>query len=98
MKTKTLVTLSVIALGALFATPAHAGWGVSVSIGVPVYAAPVYAPPVAYYPPVVYCPPVRYCPPPRPVCAPPVVYVPACHSSHGHYASPARHGGRYAHR
>lgn len=71
MKTNTLLTLSLITLGSLFATSAQAGWSVGVSIGAPAYYP---APPVVYYPP-----PVVYCPPPAVVCYPPrPVYVPKC--------------------
>ena len=76
MKTKSLLTLSVLAVGALFATSAQAGWSVGVTIGGPAY----YPPPrVVYCPPRPVCPPpVVYYPPPRAVC-PPVVYAPPRH-------------------
>ena len=79
MKTKTLVTLSVIALGTVFAASAHAGsWSVDVAFGGPVYypAPVVVTAPPGCAPPVGVCPPPRVvCYPPRPVC-PPVVYAP----------------------
>lgn len=81
MKTNTLLTLSVVAVGTFFAASAQAGWSVGLNIGGPGYypapvmvaAPPVCAPTVMVYPPRVVCPP------PRPVC-PPVVYVPPCHT------------------
>jgi hypothetical protein len=87
MKTKSLLVLSVLALGTLAATPSHAGWSVGINIGVPVYAPArvvVAAPPVCA-PPVVYCPP-------RPICYPTVVYAPA-YGYGGYYYGGYAHGG-----
>jgi len=82
MKTPTLLTLSVVALGTLFAASAQAGssWSVDVSIGSRAWrpAPVVVAPPPCPPPRVVYAPPV-VCYPPRPVY-PPVVYAPSCNA------------------
>lgn len=82
---------AALALPLLISTPAEAWWrggwgwrpGVSIGIGVPLYAPPpVYyrRPPVYYAPP----PPVVYAPPPRVVyAAPPRVWVPGYWSRGG---------------
>lgn len=76
MKTNTLLALSLVAVGTLFAGSAQAGWSVSVSVGGPVYyPAPMVVAPLPYLPARVYYPPPMVYYPPRPVYAP-VVYAP----------------------
>ena len=102
MKTKSLLGVAVVAIGATFATTAHAGVSFHVSLGLP-FPFPCPPPPVVVYQPAPsYCPPpqtVVYqapppCPPPvvvhyeRPVCAPVVYGVPA-YPQYYQY----RHGG-----
>lgn len=80
MKTKYMIALGLIGMGATLATPAQAGLSIGISIGVP-WPAPVVVvrppPLVACAPPVVVAPPpVRVYAPPGPVCAPPVMVMP----------------------
>jgi len=87
MKTKTLVTLSVVLLGTAFA--ANAGnWSFHIGVGAPVYYPPAH---VVVLP--APCPPpqpVMHCPPPRVVCAPPVRFVPPGHAKRYYYDRPCR--------
>lgn len=79
MKANTLLALSLIAVGTLFATSAQAGWSVSVSVGGPVYyPAPMVVAPLPYPSPRGYYPSPMVYYPPRPVY-PPVVYAPPYH-------------------
>jgi len=72
MKTNLLVSLAVVGIGTLMATPAQAGISIGISFGIPCPPAVVVAPP-----PVVRCPPPRIVYPPRRVVVapPPVVIV-----------------------
>jgi len=97
MKTKTLVTLSVVLLGTACAASAGS-WSVSIGVGLPVYYPPapvIVAPaPCPPPPPVVYCPPplVVYAPPV--VCAPTVRFVPPGHAKryYGHWKHDGHRG------
>ena len=95
---KYVVGLVCLVAVATIATPAQAGVGFNVGVGVPVYAPPVYAPP-AYYaaPPAVYGAPPVYSAPapvyvaPAPAYAP-VVYGPRVGIYYGGW------GGRWGYR
>jgi hypothetical protein len=95
---KHVVALVCLVAVATIVTPAQAGVGFNVGVGVPVYAPPVYAPP-AYYaaPPAVYGPAPVYAAPapvyvaPAPAYAP-VVYGPRVGIYYGGW------GGRWGYR
>ena len=110
MKTKTLFGLVAVGLGLTIANSARAGWGVSVSIGLPVFCPPPVvcapAPPVVYAP--APCPPPVYWPAPV-VVAPrypvypayrPVVMRPPAYGwyGHGHAYGHGYGRGYYGHR
>lgn len=93
MKRTLFILLAAGALAGLSGVAAaHGNVGFSVSIGVPVYAPPVYypsAPPVYYSPPPVY-----YAPPPAVYLPPRVYYGPprVLYGQPAYYYGRPRHG------